>query len=589
MFLEFFGLSDDPFKITPNPQFAYCGAQFSSLRQAIGRDLVGGPGPILLYGKSGVGKTLLLRMVQDDLRSGDAVCRVVSCACNSGLTARELIELADPELAQRFAHEEHAETVSECLTVLMLDEAQHMEATELARLLGIAIPGRVHIVLAGAPELAERVATIEKQIPIPALRRYCLEPLPAEEIARFIDARLEAAGGTADAVFSPEAVARVAVYTGGLPSQINRLCAAAMLVALLDESRCVTADHIGSGAAECGLRALEPVVVPFVPEPPPPVLPAKLVTRASGLRSPRIAAAALAACALIFVADKFYEGDFGSLPRSQVPSSQMSFAVLKEPPTVKPDIAVATSLVGVESIVAPKAPLITVATIDKLKATMATVADYTADVLDELIVASLNTAHKAEFSALIESDPVSMIPMKSTEPEVSVSDPVAESVGEPFDRTADAIPPLAPITVAFAHIDGQHVTTADVLLPLPEPLALDIDSEMVPPATGLNSVRVFIHHTAGQDSDAETARQLAHYLEENGVIVADIRAVQFRIDTGSVRYFFDINAETGATLMEYLGRFFQGNPAAGPTRLVDFTHYEPKPGWGALEVWLPTS
>jgi len=98
--------------------------------------------------------------------------------------------------------------------------------------------------------------------------------------------------------------------------------------------------------------------------------------------------------------------------------------------------------------------------------------------------------------------------------------------------------------------------------------------------------RVFIHYSALDDGAGARAQVLAQLVRDQGFEVTGMRAVPFQIGEPSVRYFFPDNAGDADALVEASRRIPQMAELArsGPT---DFTHFQPKPQPGTLEIWLP--
>ena len=90
--------------------------------------------------------------------------------------------------------------------------------------------------------------------------------------------------------------------------------------------------------------------------------------------------------------------------------------------------------------------------------------------------------------------------------------------------------------------------------------------------------RVFLHHRAGSAAGAETAAALAGTLREGGFDVPDLRPVPAVPSQRVVRYFHAEDAAAAARLAGRLGRGWA---------IQDFRGYEPSPGPGTLEVWVP--
>ena len=79
-----------------------------------------------------------------------------------------------------------------------------------------------------------------------------------------------------------------------------------------------------------------------------------------------------------------------------------------------------------------------------------------------------------------------------------------------------------------------------------------------------------------------TALHLVLLLKGAG-FAAEARPVAFPIPTHSVRYFFDADRDEA----EALSASLQGQiPGATTVPVMDFTHYEPRPRPGLLEVWF---
>jgi hypothetical protein len=104
--------------------------------------------------------------------------------------------------------------------------------------------------------------------------------------------------------------------------------------------------------------------------------------------------------------------------------------------------------------------------------------------------------------------------------------------------------------------------------------------------SALNQTRLFVHHS-NTPPQAAVATDIAGQLRGGGLSVIDIRRIQGTISAGSVRFFFPADREAAAGLAEMLGRFYRGRNDPQEFRLLDFTHYNPKPREHTLEIWLP--
>jgi hypothetical protein len=136
-------------------------------------------------------------------------------------------------------------------------------------------------------------------------------------------------------------------------------------------------------------------------------------------------------------------------------------------------------------------------------------------------------------------------------------------------------------------------TPPDSAPPVPRPAAPPVvEPYRPPPAAAMppaepampsGAPRVFIHHTAGSDPDAAAAQAVAERLRGQGFAVVAIRPVPFVIRKGSVRYYFEQDRAAARRLADLAGPL--AGPG-GPRPPLDFSHYQPKPSPGTVEVWV---
>jgi hypothetical protein len=123
-------------------------------------------------------------------------------------------------------------------------------------------------------------------------------------------------------------------------------------------------------------------------------------------------------------------------------------------------------------------------------------------------------------------------------------------------------------------------------LPLESPAPRAAEPAPPPAPAALNQARLFVHHSA-TPPQAAVAVDIAGRLRGGGLSVIDIRRIQGTVSAGSVRFFFPADREAAAGLAEMLGQLYRGRNAPREFRLLDFTHYNPKPRERTLEIWLP--
>jgi general secretion pathway protein A len=289
MYERHFGLRELPFNVTPDPRFLYVNDCYQEALAALGYGIEARKGFVTLVGEAGTGKTTLLRRVLDGL---DARVRSVLLLHPTvhfdEILEHVLQELGVPTagggklaLLQRLGEYLVEHTRAGGNVALLIDEAQDLAPAVLEelRLLSNLETGRekiLQIVLAGQPELDTVLAD-------PALRqlrqrvtlRVRLRPLSAAEVAAYVHARLERAGAREPArLFTPDALARVAEASGGIPRVVNVLCDACLMTAFAAGSPAVTAAVVEEAWADfCGTPA-PAATEPRPPAPPPPAAPA---------------------------------------------------------------------------------------------------------------------------------------------------------------------------------------------------------------------------------------------------------------------------------------------------------------------------
>ncbi|SDS96891.1 ExeA family protein [Pseudomonas oryzae] len=262
MYLDFFGLREKPFALTPNTAFLVRLAPYQAclnlLRVALGE----GEGFIKVSGEVGTGKTLLCRALINAL-GRDAERWQLAWLPNPSLTPNGLRRALAQELriddVDRFDQHGLLTALNRRLielarqgrrTVLLIDEAQALppETLEAVRLLTNLETERhklLQVVLFGQPELDALLERAElRQLRQRITFSYRLRPLDAADTRRYLEERLRQAGYQGQALFDTRAVRRLAADSGGIPRLINILAHKALMAAYGAGSRRVRAAHV---------------------------------------------------------------------------------------------------------------------------------------------------------------------------------------------------------------------------------------------------------------------------------------------------------------------------------------------------------
>jgi general secretion pathway protein A len=249
VYLEYYGLTEPPFAITPNPRFLFYSGKH---REAFNHLLYGireRKGFVQLTGEVGAGKTTLCRALLEQLGdnfstalilnpvlSADQLVKAV--AMEFGLEVRGLDRLEIVAVINDFLLRQLAENRE---TVLIIDEAQDLtnELLEQVRLLSnLETDDRklLQIVLMGQPELRDRLNDHSlRQLRQRITVRYHLHPLRRAEVAQYVQHRLQVSGAQGAPYFTQPALWRIFNYTKGIPRLVNAVCDKALLAGFVEQ------------------------------------------------------------------------------------------------------------------------------------------------------------------------------------------------------------------------------------------------------------------------------------------------------------------------------------------------------------------
>jgi len=290
MFLSFFGLREQPFGVTPDPRFLYLSAAHREALASLYYGIEAGRGFLGLIAKPGMGKTTILFHLLEKFRNSARTAFIFQTQCNSREFMRFLLaELGYENDGQDFVrmHEEFNRRLLEEAQagnrlIVVIDEAQNLEPAvlETVRLLSdFETPQTklMHIILAGQPELADKLARpslaqLRQRVSIV----HGLEPLPAWEVQSYIEHRLHIAGYEGAPLFSPEAYASIAAFTHGIPRNVNNFCFNALSLACALREKVVNQDIVREVIADLDISRLlstfpDQDYLPHAQPAPPPI------------------------------------------------------------------------------------------------------------------------------------------------------------------------------------------------------------------------------------------------------------------------------------------------------------------------------
>jgi len=267
LYLQYFGLNEAPFSITPDPAFVYLSAAhrdaLAHLMYGVGQG--GSGGFVQLTGEVGTGKTTLCRCLLEQVPEDTQVALVL----NPFMTPRELLATICEELGiatagisdsskalvdglNAYLLEQHARGRR---VVVVIDEAQNLspEALEQVRMLTnleTAKDKLLQMVLLGQPELRQLLQRQDlRQLAQRITARYHLAPLNRDETRAYVLHRMQVAGAPRNP-FRRSALRALYQRSGGIPRLINIIADRSLASAYAREKAYVDARTVSAAAQE---------------------------------------------------------------------------------------------------------------------------------------------------------------------------------------------------------------------------------------------------------------------------------------------------------------------------------------------------
>jgi len=274
MYTSFFGLSEKPFAITPDPRYLYLSERHAEALAHLLYGINESGGFIQLTGEVGTGKTTVVRTLLSRVPHHADVAVIL----NPRVSALEFLQTICEELGLeiRKTDRDSVKRMIDALNrrlldahaegrriIVLVDEAQNLpiDVLEQVRLLtNLETPTQklLQIILIGQPELRELLDRTElRQLAQRITGRYHLKPLSREETQGYVRHRLRVAGAQQE-IFTPRALDEVHRLSAGIPRVINVACDRALLGAYTQEIRKIDAALVRQAAGEVYGRHFPP-------------------------------------------------------------------------------------------------------------------------------------------------------------------------------------------------------------------------------------------------------------------------------------------------------------------------------------------
>jgi type II secretory pathway predicted ATPase ExeA len=269
----FYGLTDNPFALTPDPQFLYWSPSHCTALQLFVQSQRRPRDILVITGAPGTGKTTLLQAFATLPEPRTRIVSLPHAASSVDdldvLLAQQLGRDSDTQRPSTERHQSsawlrHRGQARDTMLVL-LDNAHEWSESLLAAIEGFARRGSptsqgCHLILAGPRSLpdflkAPRLASLRARIG----GMSELSPLDLLETQAYIGHRLTVAGCPQGSLFAPAAVEVIYRYTQGLPRAINQLCSQVLLAGCAAHVPRIEAEIVQHVATRMGLPAPAPM------------------------------------------------------------------------------------------------------------------------------------------------------------------------------------------------------------------------------------------------------------------------------------------------------------------------------------------
>jgi general secretion pathway protein A len=262
MYEDYYGLTEPPFSLTPDPKYFYRSEAHNRAFELLKYGIQRREGFMMLYGDIGAGKTTICRAVLDTIESNISTALLL----NPFLTETDLLKgILDDfgvqySAAQSLSKRDLINSLNAFLlslnekggrAVVLLDEAQNIPMATLEqlrilsnletnkdKLLQIVFVGQLNLVdIIAKPELRQLAQRISIKCELSTLSRH--------EAADYLRHRLAIAGGRPSRVsFAHDGAKEVFEYSGGIPRLINLIADRSLLAGMAHGIKAITRNEV---------------------------------------------------------------------------------------------------------------------------------------------------------------------------------------------------------------------------------------------------------------------------------------------------------------------------------------------------------
>ncbi len=265
MYDGFYNLNKKPFQLTADSDFFFNSAVHKRALAYMHYGLTQGDGFVVVTGKPGTGKTMLVKQLVSSLNNEHITIGIM---VSSQVGADDLLKIISATFGLSYEGEDKSTLLTriECFFIqqamegkrvlMIVDEAQNLpkDALEELRMLSnFELSGKslFQTFLIGQLQLSDALLLPDmEQLKQRIVASYQLKPLNSEETKNYILFRLEKAGWQNKPEFEDAAFNAICSYTQGIPRCINTLCDRVLLFGYLEELKVINVSAINKVIAD---------------------------------------------------------------------------------------------------------------------------------------------------------------------------------------------------------------------------------------------------------------------------------------------------------------------------------------------------